>query len=463
MTQTATKISNYQADFQAVREYRAANSPAWLTELGDQAWSKFTELGFPTARRGNERWKYTNVAPIAKATFGLGGDTIAKLGHESDLRRVALRSVAPWNEDWINLVFVDGRFSSALSNLNGRNAGNGGVKVTNLAEAINSGVVDVEQLLAKHVSFQEDGFAALNTAFLGDGAFVHVPDGCVLASPVNLIHFTSASSQPTVCYPRTLIIVGVGAQATVIESYIGANGGESAPEYLTNAVTEIALREGAKLDHYRIVSEASQAFHVGASRVSQDRDSVLSSTSFATGTTLARNDFEVLLDGPGASCTLNGLYLTADGQHMDNLISIDHAQPHTSSQLNYRGILDGKSRAVFGGQVLVRKDSQKVSAHQSDKNLLLSAQAEVDSKPSLLIYADDVKCGHGATAGHVDKDSLFYLRSRGLDPDTASRMLVHAFAREIIETVKVEHLKQFLDDLFLKAIPVTGLQIGGTA
>ncbi|PKB66208.1 MAG: Fe-S cluster assembly protein SufD [SAR202 cluster bacterium Io17-Chloro-G4] len=458
MTQTATKISNYEADYQAIREQRAASNPAWLTQLGDQAWTRFTELGFPTARRGNERWKYTNVAPIANASFGLSSDLVAGSDHESELRRAA-----PWDDEWINLVFLDGRFSKVLSNLNASDSGNGRILVNNLAEAINSGAANLEQLLAKHVKFQEDGFAALNTAFLGDGAFVQVPDGSVLQSPVNLIYLTSTSNQPTVCYPRTLVAVGKGAQATVIESYVGIKSGALNPEYFTNAVTEISLAEGAILDHYRVVSEAKQAFHVGTSRISQGHDSVFSSASFAIGATLARNDFEVLLDGPGASCNLNGLYLTADAQHMDNLISIDHAQPHTSSQLNYKGILDGKSRAVFGGQVLVRKDAQKVSAHQSDKNLLLSSQAEVDSKPSLLIYADDVQCGHGATAGHVDKDSLFYLRSRGLDADTASRMLVHAFAREVIETVKVEPLKQFLDELFLEAIPETGLKLGGAA
>ncbi len=456
MTSTATRFDNYNSDFQAVRERRAADGPAWLTELGDQAWTKFSELGFPTARRGNERWKYTNVAPIAKADFGLGGLLTSESGQPA-------LGLAPRKEDWINLVFVDGRFSIALSNLNDSKVAINGVTVNNLADAITSSSVHVEQYLAKNAGFQDDGFAALNTAFLGDGAFVHVPDGCVLESPVNLIYLTSASPQSTVNYPRTLIIMGKGAQATVIESYIGADGGESGQESFTNAVTEIALNEGANLDHYRLIAESDHAFHVGTSRVNLAQDSVFSSASFATGTTLARNDFEVHLNGTGASCTLNGLYLTTEGQHMDNLISIDHAMPYTTSQLTYKGILDGKSKAVFGGEVLVRKDAQKVSAHQSDKNLLLSAQAEVDSKPSLLIYADDVQCGHGATAGHVDKDSLFYLRSRGLDPDTASRMLVHAFARDIIETVKNEHLKQYLDDLFLEAIPQSGLQIGGAA
>jgi Fe-S cluster assembly protein SufD len=372
--------------------------------------------------------------------------------------------VAPWEDGWTNLVFVDGRFSSSLSCLNSDDQG---VKVGNLAAAISNGTGDLEHLLSKHASFQEDGFTALNTAFLGDGAFVRVAKNHVASSIINLVYLTSACSLATASHPRSLIFVEEGAQATVIESYLGlhetAKTPDSGPEYFTNAVTEIALADGAVVDHYRLIAETSQAFHVGTSRVSQGRDSSFSSASFATGTALARNDFEVLLDGPGASCVLNGLYLTADGQHMDNLISIDHAQPYTSSNLTYKGILDGKSRAVFGGQVLVRKDAQKVNAQQSDKNLLLSGQAEVDSKPSLLIYADDVQCGHGATAGHVDKDSLFYLRSRGLELETASRMLVHAFAREIIETVKVESLNNFLDDLFMEAIPDTRLQIGGAA
>ena len=243
----------------------------------------------------------------------------------------------------------------------------------------------------------------------------------------------------------------------MVETYVGPPG----LEYFTNAVTEISVGDGAQVDHYRLLMESPQSFHVGTSRVRQGRDSAFNSGSFTMGTALARNDFQVLLDGPGASSILNGLYLTADNQHLDNLISIDHAKPNTSSRLSYKGILDGKSKAVFGGQVLVRKDAQKADAQQSDKNLLLSDQAEVDSKPSLLIYADDVKCGHGATAGHVDEDSLFYLRSRGLDPETASRMLIHAFAREIIETVSLEPLREYLDRLFMLAIPATVLRFGG--
>ena len=424
----------------------------WLKDLGDQAWARFNELGFPTARRGNEKWKYTNVTPIAKTAFGHSWD----LNPEADLGTSGLKGIAPWQEEWVNLVFVDGRYSETLSSTP---EVAGGARVTSLAESIKSDGHVVQRHLSHHACFQEDGFTALNTAFLGDGAFIHVPEGCDAGPVVHLVFVTTARAQPRACHPRTLIVVERGAGLTVVESYVGPPDGQ----YLTNAVTEIAVGDGADVEHYRLLLESPQAYHVGTSRVTQGQDSVFASSSFAVGTTLARNDFQVTLDAPGGSCFLNGLYLTSDAQHVDNLISIDHARPYTTSRLNYKGILDGKSKAVFGGEVLVRKDAQKVNAQQTDKNLLLSKQAEVDSKPSLLIYADDVQCGHGATAGHIDEDSLFYLRSRGLDPETASRMLVHAFAREIIETVKLQPLQDYLDGLFMRTIPARELgPEGGT-
>ncbi|HIB13507.1 MAG TPA: Fe-S cluster assembly protein SufD, partial [Dehalococcoidia bacterium] len=226
-------------------------------------------------------------------------------------------------------------------------------------------------------------------------------------------------------------------------------------------VTEIVLEDGAQVEHYRLLLESADAFHVGTSRVYQSKDSTISSASFAKGAAMARQDVQVTLDAPGASCSLNGLYMTSGEQHIDNLINIDHAKPYTKSRLFYKGILDGKSKAVFGGTVLVRKDAQKTDAQQTDKNLLLSRQAEVDSKPSLLIYADDVQCAHGATAGHIDKDTLFYMQSRGLDRETASRILIHAFASQIIDTVELEPLRDYLDDLFLTAMPTASLEFGG--
>ena len=304
----------------------------------------------------------------------------------------------------------------------------------------------------------DDGFTALNTAFLDRVAVVQVPDASREPLAVHVGHGGLADMGGDLrCarHPRTLILAGRNANLTVVESYTGPGGSR----YFTNAVTEIVVGEGARVDHYRLLDESPEAFHVGTTRVHQERDSSFSSSSFAFGTTLARNDFAVTLDGAGASCSLNGLYYTGQGHHIDNLISIDHVQPHCTSRLNYKGILDGNSRAVFGGEVMVRRDAQKSDARQSDKNLLLSEDAEVDSKPSLMIYADDVQCAHGATAGQIDAQTLFYLRSRGLDLETASRMLVLAFASEIIDTVRPDTLRSHLESRFNESIAVRNLPV----
>ena len=450
MTQSLTKPATYSAALDALRHSRGQASPQWLADLGDQAWARFTELGFPTARRGNEKWKYTNVAPIARAAFGYAWD----LDPDEDPAAGRLRHFGLLDEAWINLVFVDGRFSGSLSS---RPETAKGVTVTSLAEAVSRDGEIVQRHLAEYAGFQDDGFTALNTAFLSDGAFVHVPRNHSSVPPVHLVFLTTNRELPRAVHPRTLIVVEENAALSVVETYAGPSN----EQYFTNAVTEISVGDGSRVEHHRLSLEGANSYHVGFGRVRQGRDSSFSSVSLALGNTLGRNDFEVLLDGPGGSCALSGLYLTAEGQHVDNLIGIDHAKPSTSSRLNYKGILDGKSRAVFGGQVLVRKDAQKVNAQQTDKNLLLSDQAEIDSKPSLLIYADDVKCGHGATAGHVDQDSLFYLRSRGLSPDVAGRMLIHAFAREIIDSVSLEPLRESMEALFLDAIPARPLPFGG--
>ena len=218
-------------------------------------------------------------------------------------------------------------------------------------------------------------------------------------------------------------------------------------------MTEIAVGDGAQIEHYRLLLESRDAFHVGTTWLSQGEDSAFHSTSFARGAALGRNNLQALLDAPGSSCFLHGLYMTSGKQHFDSNINIDHAKPHTTSRLYYKGILDGQSKAVFGGRVLVRPGAAKTDAHQADKNLILSEEAEVDSKPSLEIYADDVKCGHGATAGAVAEDALFYMRSRGLDVQTATTLLIKGFANEIIDTIRVSPLRTYLERLVLEAIP----------
>ena len=419
MSTQAIRHPHYHEGHQALAA--ASPGPAWLNDLRAAGWERFNEIGFPTARRGNERWKYTSVLPISRVNF-------------------------------------------ACPQLDAQNAGgaelNFGFSPVYASPSYNRADGDaVRQHLGSIAPLEEDGFTALNTAFLRDIAVVRVPDGSDAPVSVSVNHTSPINpdgGQQYARHPRTLILAGRNANLTVVETYTGSSG----PRYFTNAVTEIVLDEGAQVDHYRLLNESPSAFHVGTTRVHQARDSSFSSASFALGTALARNDFAVTLDGPGAYCSLNGLYYTGQGQHIDNLISIDHAQPHCTSRLNYKGILDGNSRAVFGGEVLVRRNAQKSDAQQTDKNLLLSDDAEVDSKPSLLIYADDVQCSHGATAGQIDALTLFYLRSRGLALEAASRMLVSAFAREIVDAVNPEQLRDYLDSLFDRNIAVKSLPVG---
>ncbi|MCH7522304.1 MAG: Fe-S cluster assembly protein SufD [Chloroflexi bacterium] len=429
---------SYLTDFRTFETNLPDEGPDWIREVRQQALARFRELGFPTARRGNEKWKYTNVRPIADATFSYPFDA----GAEVSLADI--RSVAPWDDGWATAVFVNGRYSPALSTIVALD----GVRVTNLEEAVRADGDVIERHLARHATYEDDGFTALNTAFLRDGAFVHVPEGESLQSPLHLIFVTAEGAEPGVSYPRTLIVAGARSELTVIESYVSL----SSSRYLTDAVTEIVVGDGAQVDHYKLLLESEGAFHVATSRVYQGEDSVFSSTLYARGAAIARNDIQVLLDAPGSSCTLNGLYLTSGSQHIDNYINIEHAKPHGTSRLFYKGILDGESKAVFGGTVLVQPGADKTDAHQEDKNLLLSEKAEVASKPSLEIYADDVKCGHGATAGTIAEDAIFYMRSRGLDLETATAFLIEGFASGILDKVRVQPLRAFLEKLTTKAL-----------
>ena len=454
MTATSTSISAADAYPHYAAAY-AAQSPLGsaisIPDLRRRGWEAFQRLGLPTARRGNEPWKYTNIAPVARVPFAVPQPPLPVNG--AGVGPADLRAAVPWQHDWHNIVLVDGVFAPGLSgNLEVPIPTKGGCTeamiIASLTDAINAqrGLGDV--LVGYIAPPDADGFVALNSAFARDGAGVEIPEGAD-GGVVNIVYLTTGRAQPRATLPRTVVNAQPGSRVTVIETYAG-------PEdcrYLTNAVTEIYVRENARVEHYRLLQEGSDAYHIGVSRVLQYRDSRFSSVSVSRGPALGRNDFAVTLDGTGAECILNGLYLTTGSQHMDNYINIDHAEPHGTSRLFYKGILDGQSRAVFGGNVVVRKDAQKTDAQQTDKNLLLSPDAEVDSKPSLLIYADDVKCGHGATAGHIDPDTVFYMRSRGLDLPTASRILIHAFASEIIDAVTPEPLREYLDAQFRRAIP----------
>ena len=477
MSAATIRYPAYYSDYLALKEQRKSDGPAWLGDLCSAAWERFNELGFPTARRGNERWKYTSVAPLARAEFAypFPPETIPY----SDVD-VEPPSIFPDKVDssvrFIRIKFFEGHASLEAGYEEGsrswpeKYSREVGATFSYLADALDNDLDSVGRYLGSIVP-EDDPFVALNTAFLNDGVYIRIPDDYAEKIIVEIIYCSLGVGANVVTHPRNLIVAGRNTNITVFEGYtclsqrkVKADG----PRYFTNAVTEIVVGEGAQVQHYRLLDESRNAFHVGTTRVTLAKDSSYNAGSFALGAALARQDLSVLLDGTGAYCSVNGLYLTDDTQHVDNLISIDHAKPHGTSRLFYKGILGGRSRAVFGGTVLVREDAQKTDAQQTDKNLILSDRAEVDSKPSLLIYADDVKCGHGATAGHIDDDTLFYMRSRGIDPETASQILIHAFASEIIESVPDEPVRDYLDDLFLniipgKTIPITGASplVGG--
>ena len=349
----------------------------------------------------------------------------------------------PWADEWDTQVFVNGQYSPTLS----ANHEPDGVTIANLSSVVKSDGAVARQHLGTLASVEDDGFAALNTAFISDGALVHVAEGARVERPIHLV-FVSTDEEGFAAHPRVLVVAGRESECTIMESYVGIGD----MTYLNNGVTEIVVEEGAQVSHHRLMDESDSSYHVGVARIHQLDGSRFSSRAFYKGVGLGRHDLYVLI-GDGCETDLSGLYVTSGRQHMDNFINIDHARPNSKSNLYYKGILSGRSRAVFGGTVFVREGAVRTNALQSDKNLLLSSDAEIDSKPALYIWADDVKCGHGATAGNIDENSIFYMRSRGIDLETASRMLIFGFASEVIDTVGVPELHDYLERSFLEAIP----------
>ncbi len=432
MTQTITTYERYAEQYSTV----PATVPGWLKTLRQKGFDNFARLGFPTARRGNEAWKYTNVAPVARAELSIPSP--APTPHPETVRKAA-----PWSDDWLTLVFVNGRHYPTLSTHHESDD----VTVSSLSSAMDSNGAVARQRLGTLASVEDDGFAALNTAFISDGALVHVVQGARVERPIHLV-FVSTDEEGFAAHPRALVVAGRESQCTIIESYVGLSDNT----YLNNGVAEIVIEEGAQVEHHRLMDESDEAYHVGVARIHQMDGSRFSSRAFYKGVGLGRHDLYILI-GDGCETDLSGLYITSGSQHVDNFINIDHAKPNSKSNLYYKGILSGRSRAVFGGTVFVREGAVKTDALQSDKNLLLSPDAEVDSKPALYIWADDVKCGHGATAGNIDEETVFYMRSRGVDLETASRMLIFGFASEIIDTVEAPELRDYLERSFLDAIP----------
>jgi Fe-S cluster assembly protein SufD len=418
----------YLKDFREFENRHAGASPSWLNELRSEGMQAFAELGFPTTRL--EDWRFCNMAPIAGVRFQPAPFTL------NDQIENQIRKLPYFGLDCPQLVFVNGHYVKELSSVAGLP---GNVKVASLAETLKRDDA-IAAHLARYADHRSRHFVALNTAFIEDGAFIEVPKGVLIEKPIHILYVSADGNEPWVAHPRNLMIAGPGSQAALIETHIGLGNGV----YFNNVVTEIVAEENAHVNYVKVQHESETAFHVASVVAYAARNAALQTNSIQFGARLGREDLTTVLDGEGAESYLYGLYVTNGQQLIDNHTAIDHAQPHCSSREFYKGILDGKSTGVFNGKILVRKDAQKTDSKQSDKNLLLSESATINTKPQLEIFADDVKCTHGATIGQIDPEAVFYLRSRGLALEDARNVLIVAFAAEIVDRVKFEPYREVL-------------------
>lgn len=442
MTDTRT-IEWYKAHFDVLEKSLNGESYSALHATRKRAIAAFAELGFPTTK--NEEWRFTNVGAIAKAQFapvlnyasyGVRADDITQFTFGRRLDLAAEQGGSSRGLHCSRLVFLNGHFASDLSELPAQS----GVKVGSLKAALKSGSSIIDQHLAKYVRVDENAFTALNTAFIQDGAFIDVADTVAVLDPIHLI-FIATGDESVVSSPRNLIIAGKGSKVSIVESYVSL----AAAPYLTNAATEFVVGEHAIIEHDKLQDEAMDSFHIGTVHFQQSAHSNVISNAINFGGAIVRSSITVVLNGEGIESTLNGLSLSTGTQLIDNHTTIDHAKPHCASHEVYKAILDGKSKGVFNGKIFVRKDAQKTDAKQTNKTLLLSDEATIDTKPQLEIFADDVKCTHGATVGHLDEEQLFYLRSRGIGKEEANDLLTFAFASDVINRVHIDPLREQLD------------------
>ena len=400
-------------------------------DLRRAGWDEFERIGFPIHRRSNELWKYTDLRAIDRIPFRFSTTS-------TPLRRDQLTAQVPLPTEWVNIVFVDGVLNESLSD------------IIELPTGFKFGTVSDFDELGRLASCDQNAFVSMNSAFLHDGAFLDIEEGTTDSNPIHLVFVTTESSEGArTVYPRIAASIGSDSEATLIETHLSM----SDAAHLSVPVIEISLQQDAAFKHYRVQLDNENSYHFATTRVRQSAGSNYQSTSFSVGSSIGRNDVFTILEGEYAESTLHGVYLTTNRQHQDNEISTTHSAPHCTSDQYYKGILSGRSRAVFSGKITVERGAQKTDANQKDLNLLLSHGAEVDTKPSLEIYADDVKCAHGATAGHVDEDTLFYLQSRGVDYDTAQAMLIRGFAAEILDEFADDTLREFLEGKLDKLMP----------
>jgi Fe-S cluster assembly protein SufD len=430
MSTVAERPESYLGEIARFAGSRPA-APGWLRELRERGASRFAALGFPTTRQ--EDWRFTNVGPVTGAAFRLAER--APTNAAELVARVRVPRAAA------ELVVLNGRFCPELSHTNGLPAGARGI---GLAAAVGGDIAESAYLA--RAPFDAHPFVALNTAFLDDGVLVVVPKGVVLEAPIHVI-VVSGGTGRVMTHPRSVLVLGANSQASIAQTFLGGAG----ETHLTNAVTQVEIADGAVLDYCTDQRETESALHFASLHVRAGRASSFRSRTVTLGARLLRNDITAVLDGEGAHCTLDGMYLADGDRLIDNHTTIDHAKAHCTSHELFKGILDGKARAIFNGRIIVRPDAQKTDAKQTNRALLLSDEAQINSNPQLEIFADDVKCTHGAAIGQMDEEALFYLRARGLTLKDARDLLIHAYAGEVISGIPIESLRAQLErELFVQ-------------
>lgn len=417
--------AHYLEQFNKAKAWLPGSTIPWVINLREKAFEAFDAEGFPTTRA--ENWKYTDLRPIAKRNFVLS---------QSSKNGIDAQTLSPWTLPGLScyrMVFVNGYYSSSLSNINGLPSG---VTIASLADVLKQKPEMVEPVFQQIPTQKPSAFTALNTALMTDGAVIILDDNTT-SQPIHLLYITTSKEKNLSTQIRNLIIAGKGSSTAIIESYVGPEEASS----FTNTVSDLIIKESAKIDHYKVQQESLNTYHIGAINVYQHRNSTYVSSSISLGASLARTDINAMLDEEGAQCVLNGLYVVSGRQHVDHHTRIDHNKPYGKSEEIYKGVIDDRAHAVFNGKVVVHEKAQKTDAQQSNQNLLLSENAEIDTKPELEIYADDVKCSHGATVGQLDEDILFYLQSRGIEEENARKILIYSFIDDIISRIHIKELK----------------------
>jgi Fe-S cluster assembly protein SufD len=423
------QLGTYLESFTDFQKRAAGRELPWLQKLRESAFARFCEVGFPTTH--DEDWRFTNVAPLAKTSFELSRN--AKVTKQ-EVEQFGVAGLG------CQLVFVNGQFSRELSATGQLPAG---VSANSLAEELSANSSSVQTHLGRYLDIRRDAFCALNTAFAGDGGYVHVRRGVVLADPIYLLFISTSGNKPMMSHPRNLIVIENEAQATVVEDYVSI--GET-PAF-GNTATELVAGDNAVVTHYMIEREHRHAFNISTLRIQQGRSANVSSHSVLLGGGLVRNNVHPVLAGEGGECLINGLFIGNGHQHLDNYMQVEHASPHCASRQFYNGILDEHAHGVFHGRIIVHKDAQKTDAKQTNRNLLLSDDSRIDTKPQLEIYADDVKCTHGATIGQIEENALFYLQSRGIDEISARKLLLLAFANECLDRMSPSLARDHVEKL----------------